>query len=268
MPSAFPGMDPWLESPEQWHNVHRILITLITVELNRILPEGFAATIDEQVYLLLPEDRYLPDVAVVRTPNFATQTTRKVATMPSAVATITPSIEVNVEAVEEIQIPFIKVVTTHGRRDVVTVIEVLSPINKTGKSRDDYQKKQRDLLDSEAHFLEIDLLRGGLHTVAVKESSLLATYENEWDYIVCLHRAGHGEHFSCWPFTVREPLPIVPVPLSKDYPDTPLNLQDLLERCYEDGPFRRTIDYNLPPTPRLKRSDAVWASEILSEVIR
>jgi hypothetical protein len=263
MPSPFPGMDPWLESPEQWHNVHRILISLITAELNQILPEGFAATIDEQVYLLLPEDRYLPDVAVVRTPNFATFPIRQTTNTSGSVATITPSVEVQSREAEEIQIPYIKVVMTHGRRDVVTVIEVLSPINKTGRSRDDYQKKQRDLLDSEAHFLEIDLLRGGLHTVAVEESSLLATYESEWDYIVCLHRAGQGEHFSCWPFTVRESLPTVPVPLSKTHTDVPLALQMLLEKCYDDGPFRRTVDYNSQPTPRLKRSDAAWVQDLL-----
>jgi Protein of unknown function (DUF4058) len=34
MPSPFPGMDPWLESPEHWHNVHQILLTLIASELN------------------------------------------------------------------------------------------------------------------------------------------------------------------------------------------------------------------------------------------
>lgn len=50
------------------------------------------------------------------------------------------------------------------RRDrrLVTVIEVLSPSNKTpGADRDAYFGKRRQTLASMAHFVEIDLRRGG-----------------------------------------------------------------------------------------------------------
>ena len=51
---------------------------------------------------------------------------------------------------------------------MVTTIEVLSPRNKTAGSegRKLYRQKQREILSSDTHLLEIDLLRAGQHTVA------------------------------------------------------------------------------------------------------
>ena len=46
-------------------------------------------------------------------------------------------------------------------REVVTVIELLSPSNKrAGDDRESYLAKRRELLRSPAHLVEIDLLRG------------------------------------------------------------------------------------------------------------
>ncbi len=260
MPSPFPGMDPWLESPEHWHNVHQILITLIASELNRTLPEGFAATIDENVYLISPDDRFLPDVAILRTNNFATAPNLPTASGGLLVATAPFEI---IEEAEEVREPFIKVVTTQGKRHVVTVIEVLSPINKTGAGREQYRKKQLDILESAAHLLEIDFLRGGQHTVAVDQTSLIAQYRGFWNYLVCLHRAGVGSRYTCWPIALADPLPIVFVPLTVGSNDIVLDLGALFIRCYDEGPFRRTVDYSQPPAPRLKPSEMTWAAEWL-----
>ncbi|MBB6051602.1 DUF4058 family protein [Armatimonas rosea] len=263
MPSPFPGMDPWLESPEHWHNVHQILITLIAAQLNRILPEGFAATIDENIYLLSPGDRFLPDVAILRTSNnFATAPNLPGAS--GAVLTATMPYEI-VEEADEVREPFVKVISTNAQRTVVTVIEVLSPINKTGAGREQYRKKQLEILESAAHLLEIDLLRGGQHTVAVEQRSLTAQYRGFWDYIVCLHRAGVGNRFTCWPVGLFDPLPTIFVPLTVGSPELTLDLGALFSRCYDEGPFRRTVDYSQVPTPRLKPSEAQWAAEWLKQ---
>ena len=263
MPSPFPGMNPWLESPAHWHNVHRSLIALIYTELNRTLPEGFAATMDENVYILTPQNRILPDVAVVRTSDSTTAPLNFGS--GGGVVTLTRPVEVApLESDEEQRIPFVQIVaTTHGEQRVVTVIEVLSPINKTGPGREQYRIKQRDILRSAAHLLEIDLLRGGRHTVAVEEQRLLARHKATWDYVICLHRAGFGDQFTCWPFTMRDSLPAIAVPLADGLPEQPLDLTKLFEQCYTTGPFRRTVDYTKPPTPRLKHEDAVWAVERL-----
>ena len=48
--------------------------------------------------------------------------------------------------------------------EVVTVIEVLSPANKTvGEGHRLYRRKQQEVLNSQAHLIEIDLLAEGLH---------------------------------------------------------------------------------------------------------
>jgi Protein of unknown function (DUF4058) len=165
----------------------------------------------------------------------------------------------------EQRIPFVQIVaTTHGEQRVVTVIEVLSPINKTGRGREQYRAKQQDVVGSSAHLLEIDLLRGGQHTVAVEEKRLFARHKAPWDYVVCLHRAGFGEQFTCWPFTMRESLPMILCPLADGVPEQALDLGVLFSKCYDTGPFRRLVDYTQPPVPRLSSEDALLVKGILS----
>lgn len=261
MPSPFPGMDPWIESSIHWANMHMHLMSEITRRLNRELSEAFVAVMDENVYLLPSREMYLPDVTVRRTPNFAiAPNIQPVATGQALVATT--SVEV-VEAEEEVREPFIKVMTTHDDRHVVAVIEVLSPVNKQGAGREQYLKKQLDMLEGDVHLLEIDLLRVGQHTVAVAPASLLAWHGTAWDYVVCLHRARTGNRYTCWPFTLYDALPVVDVPLTVGYADVLLDLGAIFTSCYDDGAFQRSVDYSRPPTPRLKPSEAQWAAEWL-----
>ena len=187
MPSPFPGMDPWLESPIHWANMHIHLMTEITRRLNRELSEAFVAVMDENVYLLPSREKYLPAVTVRRTPNFATAPNMRSASAGQGRG-VTTAVEV-LEADEEVREPFIKVMTTHDDRHVVAVIEVLSPVNKLGAGREQYRKKQLDMLEGDVHLLEIDLLRVGQHTVAVAPASLLSWHGTAWDYVVCLHQA-------------------------------------------------------------------------------
>ena len=58
------------------------------------------------------------------------------------------------------KVPFLEVRDRQGR-ELVTVIELLSPSNKrAGDDREQYLAKRRELLWSPAHLVEIDLLRG------------------------------------------------------------------------------------------------------------
>jgi len=43
MPSPFPGMDPWLERPALFPDLHDELISCLRAVLNRSLPAGYAA---------------------------------------------------------------------------------------------------------------------------------------------------------------------------------------------------------------------------------
>ena len=55
---------------------------------------------------------------------------------------------------------FIEIRTANAREDLVTVIEILSPTNKEpGPGREEYIRKQQDVMGSFVHLVEIDLLR-------------------------------------------------------------------------------------------------------------
>jgi Protein of unknown function (DUF4058) len=251
-------MDPYLEAPEFWHYVHHELIGQIARKLNRDLPEGFAAHIEEVVYIARPE-QFAPDITVNTQFAVATNIPRD-SSSTSSVAIATP-IWIEVPSVE-LHLPRIDVVTTHGKRSVVTALEVLSPINKRGEGREKYQRKQRRLLQDSVNLVEIDLLRAGIHTVSVPKDKLAK--ETHWDYLICLHEAGKSG-FDCWPFTVRDAIPPLRVPLDENNEPLVLDLGAMLTEVYETGPFRREIDYSVEPMPKLSAVDVGWADTLLRE---
>ncbi len=61
---------------------------------------------------------------------------------------------------------------------------------------------------------------------------------------------------------LRERLPAIAIPLRRDDRDVPLDLQALLDQCYEAAAYD-DIDYREDPEPPLKADDAHWADELL-----
>lgn len=262
MPSPFPGMDPYLEDPAHWRGVHAALIVGCYEALNAVLPDGFIARIEERVYLSAVEQSIYPDIAVGRRsdarPTGVVMTAPHPTDAPLRVRT----------AVDEVRERFLAIVSLSEPEQVVTAIEVLSPANKIpGDGRDEYRRKQARCLRSGTHLLEIDLLRTGRYTVAASESDVRSQV-GHWDYVVSLHRAGDGWECDTWPRTVREPLPVVPVPLTAPNPDVWLDLPAVLTRVYDAGPFRKSIDYAAEPIPPLLPDDARWAGDLLRQAGR
>ena len=143
------------------------------------------------------------------------------------------------------------------------MIELLSPSNKARGStgRQSYLAKQEEVLRSSAHLIEIDLLRHGEHTVAVSQDRLAR--RGIYDYLTCLSRSGPRWRFEVWARTIRDRLPRIAVPLLENDPDLVLDLQPLLDRCYDAGAYGRRIDYATAPVPPLTRADAEWVDERL-----
>src|SRR5437763_15907809 len=71
MPSPFPGMDPYLEAPELWPDVHHRLISEIQAALVPQLRPRYVARVELRVYTSDYDDPGLevliPDVRVERT---------------------------------------------------------------------------------------------------------------------------------------------------------------------------------------------------------
>lgn len=258
MPGPFPGMDPYMEDRRRWPGVHQALIGSIRTLLNRLLPAGYAADAGERIYLARSDRDIYPDVVVARRgppPGPAEQKTAERAdSLPWRVRT--PEAEVRE--------PFIEVVAAAEGR-VVSVIELLSPSNKTAGSegRKLYLEKQRQLLSSDVSLIEIDLLHDGEHTVAAPRVEL--ERRGTWDYLVCLYRGGTGPEFEVWPCHLREPLPIVSVPLAGGDPDVCLPLQEALDQAYDGGGYRTLLNYGQGLLPWLTPQDQDWARSVLQE---
>jgi hypothetical protein len=252
-------MDPYLEDPPRWSGVHAGLIAHACGALNSILPPGYAAEIGERLWVLRGERNIYPDVAIVKPPRRAPDD--RTGALP---ATADPPWVVTVEGVEMREV-FIDIATIGDPLRVVTTIEVLSPGNKTrgAEGRALYLQKQEEILKSETHLIEIDLLRSGEHTVAAPQA--LLAERGQWTYVISLHRAGQGARFEVWPVMLRDRLPRVSVPLLEKDPDVVLDLQAVFDRMYDEGPYSRRVDYRRPPPLPLEAADDAWAEQTLRQ---
>ena len=80
-----------------------------------------------------------------------------------------------------------------------------------------------------------------------------------------LHRGGHNGEFETWPNRLRNRLPRIAVPLDEGVADVVLDLQAVLERCYDEAGYARKMDYRSEPVPPLSPEDAAWADALLRE---
>jgi len=275
MSSPFPGMDPYLESPARWRGVHTHFISDLTYQLNRQLPSGLIAQVEERCYILPREKDIYPDSLIARSPLANGHAgSRTPAAVGGATAVVAAPANPNPSGLplvfelpgREIKEPYVEIVTADAEERVVTVIELLSPSNKVPGThgQDDYVRKRESLLDSYSHLLEIDLLRGGAHTVTLDRARIAA--QKPFDYVICLHRAGAArQRFECWPFGLRERVPDISVPLTPGLPDLTVDLQAVLDNVYDRGAYGARLLYAAEPEPALSASDAAWAAALLRE---
>jgi Protein of unknown function (DUF4058) len=156
--------------------------------------------------------------------------------------------------------PHVEIRTT-GQEELVTVIEILSPVNKrpSHEAFREYERKRRDLLHLSVHLLEIDLLRGG--TRPPLEGPVPAA-----SYYGVLSRVERRPSVKVWPIRLPEALPTVPVPLLEPDPDASLDLSAVVASVYERGGYEDRIDYREPPPPpALSEDEAAWVEDLLRD---
>jgi hypothetical protein len=273
MLSPFPGMDPYLENTARWRGFHNAFVIGLTYALNEGLPAGFIAEAEERCYTLPSRDVIYPDALVLRAyvaePGEASRTSGGGAggtalREPPTVTVSSPLVFRRVR--EEQREMYVRIVAAGSDGRVLTVIELFSPANKgRGEGRREYLEKQSAVLESDSNLLEIDLLRAGQYTAAFEREPIAA--QKTFDYLVCLARAeSDGERtFMCWPFTTRERLPVIRVPLTPELPDMTLDLGPILADVYVGGRYGNRIDYTAEPEPPLAAADAEWADDLLRE---
>jgi hypothetical protein len=257
MASPFPGMDPYLE--QFWRDVHASLIIYARDQLQGRLPGDLRARVEERV-VVEPgegEDRNVyPDIRVVergRGPSAAVATEADVAVLQPVI------LQLEDEPMTE---TFIEIIDVGSGKRVVTVIEVVSLANKlSGDSRDKYRQKQEELRAGGVSLVEIDLLRAGQRRFGVPLRRVPISHRTP--YQVCVRRGWQPAAVEIYPVPLRQPLPIVKVPLRKTDADVPLDLQALIEQCYRNGGYDADIDYRYAPIPPLAADDEQWASDLL-----
>jgi len=248
-------MDPWLENPTVWRGCHDTLVVKSVELLQPLLRQrGYYIDVGERVWIVEDERSIWPDNVLFRRhrggEHSATAAGTLVADEPVRIG----------RPVEEMRETFAEIYVAVSH-ELVTCIEFLSHTNKqSSQGRELYQQKQEELDRAGVHLVEIDLLRAGPHMLAVPES--VVAQLKPWDYLVNLERRESRE-YEVYPIRLRDPLPKIRVPLKAGDEDAVLDLQELLSRAYDIGPYPERLSYEQPPTPPLREEDATWADELL-----
>jgi hypothetical protein len=251
MPSPFPGMNPYLEHPSVWLGFHAQFVPAVSHALNARLGGAYIALVEEQVYIHEVDENVVrlagrADVGLARHPEREPGTPAASAVLDAPLRVIVPA--ATAEALARVE------VRTRAGKELVTVIEVLSPTNKRGGwHREQYATKRALILNSEAHFVEIDLLRGWERMPV--EGAV------DSDYRVLVSRAEDRPSAGLWAVSLRERLPQIPVPLRGADPPVKIDLQALVHQVYDAATYRKVI-YDDEPRPPLSSADAAWAAAI------
>ncbi|MDX2229904.1 MAG: DUF4058 family protein [Leptolyngbyaceae cyanobacterium bins.349] len=255
MPSPFPGVDPYLENPEFWSEVHNRLIVAIADDLSPQLRPKYRVAIEKRTYFSEGDENLLvgiADVAVLK--GAANNNLNPVSVM---VADQQAPQQVRVPMPEEVRESYLEIREVASGQ-VITVLELLSPKNKrVGVGRATYDRKRQRVLASDTHLVEIDLLRGGTHLPLVDPVQANCFY-------ILVSRSHQRPVADLYAFTLRQPIPIFPVPLTEGEPEPAVNLPTLLQAVYDRAGLDLVIDYSQPPIPALSESDAEWAEKLLT----
>lgn len=251
----FPGMNPYLEHPDLWPDVHNRLITMMANALTAQVRPYYYVAIEERVYWAGPKSNLVgrADVAVVE-PTDETIWPRigETLTLYNPFLVDLPTAAPD----DEIREWYLEVREAAGG-EVVTTIELLSPTNKQRGSAGyaSYLKKRLDILLSQTHLVEIDLLRGGLPLPMTGDPP-------ESDYRIVVSRTELRPQAHLYAFNVRDAMPACPIPLRQEDGLATLSLQTLLPALYEQAGYDLRINYHLEPVPPLAPADALWAAEL------
>jgi hypothetical protein len=251
-------MDPYLEDPDIWSDYHTTLLLHLRAEISERLPDRYVARVDRYVWIGEPDDGEAPilrepDVFVALDQDGPSATATAVAALNAPATSAMPAIRRKGHR-------YLKIIDAQGRH-VITVIEILSPSNKTpGADRDAYLAKRGEYLASGANFVEINLLRAG------KQSPMGKPPPPKSDYSVVVSQAAEYPKAGVWPFGIRDPLPTIPIPLAAGEAPIQIDLKVCHDKACREGQYAKDIDYGGdPPLPMLSAEDAGWVRELLDK---
>ena len=213
----------------------------------------YIVKIDEHVYVHeLPAGsrRLLGRADLAVTPTYPAHEPPRsaVGLLDAPARVLLPAVDIDSESFIEIR--------DRRSRELVCVVELLSPANnRPGPDREQYLAKRGRILSSPSHLVEIDLLRIG--DPMPSEDRPACTYS------IAVSRVEDRPVAGFWPVGLRDPLPVIPIPLRPPHPDAQLDLQALVHRVHDAAGYQYYI-YEGMPAPPLEPDDAAWALELVS----
>lgn len=261
MPSPFPGMDPYLEDPELWPDVHHEMMSVIRRILADQLDPKYAVRIELRIYSVSEDD---PATTMIRVPDVKIEQatagrggpSAHFGRIPAGLLDADESIEMTTIFADDVKEAFLSVVHVKTRK-VVTSIEVISPSNKLpgSQGRKSYLEKRDEILRSSCHLVEIDLLRKG--------RPIFNRGRLDCDYLIHVSRSERRPKGRVWPIRLSHRLPPIGIPLLDGDPDAFLNMQEVLTTVYDHARYGTSVDYAADPVPPLASRDAAWADALL-----
>jgi hypothetical protein len=237
-------MDPHLEHPTLWPDVHNSLAIAIADAVTPQIAPRYYVALGRRTYLIEPND-----YVFFGHPDLAADTERATALDRLASGIL----EVSIPTMDETHENYLKVCETKSG-DVVTVLELLSPANKLhSEGRKQYEQKRNQILATHTSLVEVDLLRAGKPMTFVGKPI-------HSDYRILISRGWQRPRAQLYAFNLRSPIPQFPLPLQRGEIEPLVDLNTVLHELYTRARFDLRLDYEQPPVPPLGDEDAVWAA--------
>ena len=268
--NPFPGMNPYLENPGLWPGAHNRLIVGLGNMLARRLRPAYSVGIQERVQISAEPGGNgsgggggngvrIPDVAVLTAAAPVPGAGAGELRFPMP-ARSKDAIAVQLPATELLKERYLEVRRVDNRQ-VVAIIELLSPTNKGGDGYREYLGKRAATLYSPTHLVEIDLLRAG------RRMPVIGPAPAEAHYRILVANARRSEPVAdLYAFGIRQAIPDFVMPLAQEDEGIAVNLNSVVSSVYADGSYDLDIDYGQdPPEPLLSDGDRAWVDGLLRE---
>ena len=251
MTSPFPGMDPYLEDPAFWPDFHQTFIGCWREAIADALPPHYDARLDESIDLV----QMSPEVIRLIYPDIAVSKGSRRVKRPKANGAgslLLEPVTIPHEFVDEVRQTRIEILH-RPERTLVTVIEMLSPFNKSAEGFNQYRKKRITILLQKLHLVELDLLVGGQRLPHAEPLP-------PGDYYALVSRQENRPNCDVYTWTARDPLPAVPIPLRAPDADVVVDLGKVFRDTYQRGRYARVLPYSSPPVAPLSSQSKKWAA--------
>ena len=130
-------MDPYLEHSSLWPDVHNRLIAAIADDLSERVAPRYYVGLERRTYLLKADD-----LIFVGRPDIAVASATEVLVLTPQPATSVTVLEVEVPMQDEVSENFLEIHEVKTGK-LITVLELLSPVNKLHKQgREEYERKR------------------------------------------------------------------------------------------------------------------------------